>query len=795
MLSEKNIAAKLSKFLLGSKSRNRRSKVSAVRGNRFRRTLAGSVESLESRQLLAADVLFADSFEAGQWTGNWVEDSQNDWFTSSQRSTDGAFSAEVDGRANDATLQLGSPIDLSGYAAARLNFDWLIEDGFDSGEYLAADVSSDGGASWVTVAQLNGNAAPESQWVSETVDLTPYATSNVLIQFRANISHHSEDANVDNVRITGTAAATIDPAKPVKVFVLAGQSNMNGTALAENLDPAWNVHQEDVVIWLDHKMDGGEWTTLEPGHGLSTHAPRPDEPEGLDDRNGLGPELSIGRILADTYPDYQIALIKHSNGGRDLASDFNPENIGPPDSIDHMWSGLLKKSDDAFASLDAAGATYEVGGFFWALGGRDARNWNYESSDPAEVEAGEQEALERSAAYGDNLTNFISAVRDRYATDLPFIMSRMADYIDPALLEKYPGAELVRQGQLDVAASDTGTVAFTTDGLTKRDEVHFDAMGQIEYGTRFANGYLGLVSNTNQRPLVNAGVDQTLSDGDGSGVEIAMFSGSANDSDGSIVSYEWSDGTNVLGTDPTLAISLPIGVYTLTLSATDNEGAVGTDTVTVTVLANQGPTADAGADQTVTDSDSTGSEVVTLNGIGTDSDGSIVAYEWKQQSTFIGNTASISPDLSVGTHTLTLTVTDNGGATASDEITVTVEAPAQNDPNALYVYDITFESRKRGRDHRAVFEIRSDEDASGTAGDNPVAGVAIEVTFAGITYTGTTDSNGRFRTGWLRLSSGNDYYANAVDLALSGYTWNPFDVAEEEDDSDGDGLPDELLSL
>jgi hypothetical protein len=40
---------------------------------------------LEDRRLLA--VLFTDSFELGQWDGNWAEDSQNDWFTSSQRST------------------------------------------------------------------------------------------------------------------------------------------------------------------------------------------------------------------------------------------------------------------------------------------------------------------------------------------------------------------------------------------------------------------------------------------------------------------------------------------------------------------------------------------------------------------------------------------------------------------------------------------------------------------------------------------------------------------------------------
>ncbi len=73
---------------------------SKIRGN-SRRNLQGRrpsrrfrMESLERRQLLAADLLFEDSFESGStsndWGGNWVEDSQDDWFRSTQRATDGA---------------------------------------------------------------------------------------------------------------------------------------------------------------------------------------------------------------------------------------------------------------------------------------------------------------------------------------------------------------------------------------------------------------------------------------------------------------------------------------------------------------------------------------------------------------------------------------------------------------------------------------------------------------------------------------------------------------------------------
>ncbi|MFN3191759.1 MAG: tandem-95 repeat protein [Aureliella sp.] len=205
-------------FLNRRQSGNRarpNSRTSSIR--RFRRSLVAGLETLENRQLLAADVLLADSFEAGfnsnDWVGNWVEDSQNDWFRSTQRATDGSRSAEVDGSANNATLTLSDPIDLSDYDSAELTFDWLIESGFDSGEYLALDISSDGGSSWDTsVLQLDGNSDPENQWQSETVDLTPYKSSDVLVRFRAKVSRWNEDANVDNVKITGERSESEFPA-------------------------------------------------------------------------------------------------------------------------------------------------------------------------------------------------------------------------------------------------------------------------------------------------------------------------------------------------------------------------------------------------------------------------------------------------------------------------------------------------------------------------------------------------------------------------------------------------------
>ena len=141
---------------------------------------------------------FFDSFEVSEWNGLWVEDSQNDWFRSTHRSSHGSYAAEVDGRANDATLTMTDPIDLSGKSTATLTYSWFIERNWDKGEYIALDVYD---GSWHEVKKLKGNEDPENTWHHETIDLSSYMASNFKIRFRAKVSRSSEDGHVDNVKI------------------------------------------------------------------------------------------------------------------------------------------------------------------------------------------------------------------------------------------------------------------------------------------------------------------------------------------------------------------------------------------------------------------------------------------------------------------------------------------------------------------------------------------------------------------------------------------------------------------
>ncbi|MEM9658092.1 MAG: Ig-like domain-containing protein, partial [Planctomycetota bacterium] len=186
---------------------------------------------------------------------------------------------------------------------------------------------------------------------------------------------------------------------------------------------------------------------------------------------------------------------------------------------------------------------------------------------------------------------------------------------------------------------------------------------------------------------------------------------------------------------------------------------------------------------------------VLLNDIDADG-GALSAVPWSGTSSQ-GGQVELNSDGSfdytppvgfVGTDAFEYTATDGSLTSAPTAVSIEVSAVSAN---ALFVYDIRFESFWGYR--RAVFEIRSDStfDGVGSAADDAAAGVAIDVEFAGRTYSGATNSSGVFKSGWLRNPGGGSV-AEVVDLALADYVWNPLQL-DLEDDSDGDGRPDAML--
>jgi hypothetical protein len=199
---------------------------------------------------------------------------------------------------------------------------------------------------------------------------------------------------------------------------------------------------------------------------------------------------------------------------------------------------------------------------------------------------------------------------------------------------------------------------------------------------------------TNQPPVANAGNNITVA----LPIVIATLDGSAStDADGTITNYAWSRVSGPLTislTSPsavtTTVTGLLPGTYVFRLTVTDDDGATATDDVTLVVnplipLPNQLPVANAGNNITITLPVNT----VTLNGSATDADGTVSIYAWTRVSgpnanAFTnGNAASTAATgLAQGTYVFRLTVTDNAGGIATDDVTVTVNAapPPPNQP-------------------------------------------------------------------------------------------------------------------
>jgi hypothetical protein len=206
----------------------------------------------------------------------------------------------------------------------------------------------------------------------------------------------------------------------------------------------------------------------------------------------------------------------------------------------------------------------------------------------------------------------------------------------------------------------------------------------------------------NQSPTANAGSNQTIT----LPVNSITLSGSGSDADGSVKSYEWvkiSGPSSFTIKSPNSAAThisdLVQGTYEFELTVTDDKGATGKDIVQVKVNAGQSivqsipnvaPHANAGNDTTVISP----VEFVTLNGGGTDVDGNVVSYLWRQISgptsaSILSENAAVTnvSNLSEGTYEFELTVTDNKGLTGKDSIKVTVAlGRTGTDPIGIKVY-------------------------------------------------------------------------------------------------------------
>src|SRR5260370_2472523 len=113
-----------------------------------------------------------------------------------------------------------------------------------------------------------------------------------------------------------------------------------------------------------------------------------------------------------------------------------------------------------------------------------------------------------------------------------------------------------------------------------------DAGEIVGYGNcqgQFSWFLMTLQLKTNHPPQANAGPDQTV-EATGISTTVVLDGSQSSDPDADPLTFEWREGSTVLGATAKLSVGLALGAHTFTLKVTDSHGASSEATVAVNVV-------------------------------------------------------------------------------------------------------------------------------------------------------------------------------------------------------------------
>lgn len=332
-------------------------------------------------------------------------------------------------------------------------------------------------------------------------------------------------------------------------------------------------------------------------------------------------------------------------------------------------------------------------------------------------------------------------------------------------------AELLNSNGQVLQTSDDTSVLSASIAATLNAGTYYLRISCVGNGDPVTTGYSTYASVGNYiitGTLISTGLKQapvaaiTASTLSGTAPLSVSFSGqNSSDSDGTIASYQWSFGTGDTATGVTSAYTYSAaGSYSAVLTVVDNDGLVGTASVTINVLApaNIAPTAVASASTT----SGTAPVPVTFSSAGSsDPDGSITSYKWDFGDGTSSTAASPSKTYSTpGNYNVKLTVTDNAGASAASAVSVSVLGNSAYDVD-VYSLNLTPTTSKSGTTAAAVIVIMD-------RNSRAVAGATVNLQWSGVVsggVIGKTDSAGR-----LTLTSQRTKKTGTLTATITGVT-------------------------
>ena len=207
-----------------------------------------------------------------------------------------------------------------------------------------------------------------------------------------------------------------------KVFILAGQSNMEGQGVVSMNHPEfynggkgnleWSMKHSSSAEKMRHlKDDKKNWTSREDVQ-ISFKSQEKQRKgnltigyTGYGGNSHIGPELQFGHVVGD-YFDEPVLLIKTAWGGKSLHADFRPPSSGG--RVGPYYTKMIKEIHAALEELKHV--DYELAGFVWMQG------WN------------DMVASDAITHYADHLVNLALDLRSELGkSQLPFIVGELGN--------------------------------------------------------------------------------------------------------------------------------------------------------------------------------------------------------------------------------------------------------------------------------------------------------------------------------------------------------------------------------
>ena len=270
-----------------------------------------------------------------------------------------------------------------------------------------------------------------------------------------------------------TQASAYAADKPIKTFILAGQSNMVGWGDSTKVPNELRNGNDRVLMF-----EQGKWQPLRPHQPANKGQKR----FGMTEFS-FGPEIAFGREMATAWPDETIGIIKFSIGGTSVLAwkpDWSKEDADRVGQGRHgsLYKKLMAKVDQAKKSRDI-----EIVGFLWLQGGGDMKK------------------VDVAKEYLGNLKSLVVAVRKATdVADLPFIYGSpriegipddLADFMPPQLPPGRPGAWFVLKAQFDAQKAIPNSKMVILRDIEKHPKnVHYNTAGQLVVGRLFAEAFL-----------------------------------------------------------------------------------------------------------------------------------------------------------------------------------------------------------------------------------------------------------------------------------------------------------------